>query len=64
MRLFTIFMTLSIAFGVTKANSQISVKPWEIHEGTEGVLKHKNSIHGDPNAYKFAKTPTVKDPGW
>ena len=64
MRLFTLFMTLSIAFGATKANSQISVKPWEIHEGTEGILKHKNSIHGDPNAYKLAKTPDVKDAGW
>lgn len=64
MRLFTIFMTLSIAFGVTKANSQISVNPWGIHEGTEGVLKHRNSIHGDPNAYKLAKIPTVKDAGW
>lgn len=64
MKSFTILMMLFIVFGPSQANSQISVSPWEIHEGTEGVLKHSSNIHGDPSAYKLMKIPGAKDAGW
>lgn len=63
MKLLKLF-TLLVGFGSLNAVAQIKVKPWVMNEGSEGVITQNLSIHGDPNAYKFAKIPSANDGGW
>ena len=63
-KLLRIVATLFIVFGTTEAVSQISVSPWKIHEGKEGVLAHEGKFAGDPSAYPWAKIPASNDSGW
>ena len=59
-----LLVMLLAALSFSKSFSQISISPWQIHEGTEGVVKHTNAIHGDRSAYKLAKIPGKNDGGW
>lgn len=54
---------LSLLFGQTVLMAQITVSPWQIHEGNEGVINFHNNYNGDPRAYSMAKIPTG-DAGW
>lgn len=63
-KLFTVFMALFIILGATKAYSQISVSPWKMHEGNEGVIEFRNEYNGDPRAYEKMTIPGKNDNGW
>ncbi len=54
----------ALAIVQTALMSQISVSPWQIHEGKEGVVSHTNPRNGDPSAYAKAKIPAQNDNGW
>jgi hypothetical protein len=43
---------------------QISVSPWQIHEGKEGIITHISPTNGDPSAYPKAAIPVKSDNGW
>ncbi len=50
--------------GLSTLTAQITVSPWEIHEGTEGIVKHDNPVNGDPSAYQKMKMPAQTAGGW
>ncbi|MCF8244251.1 MAG: AbfB domain-containing protein [Saprospiraceae bacterium] len=59
---FMFIFTLILGHSVLMA--QITVSPWQIHEGKEGVVSHANPRNGDPSAYEKAKIPAQDDNGW
>ena len=59
---FFIFCLASL-FYIGNAQAQITVSPWKIHEGTQGVINFTTNHHGDPAAYKMASIPQG-DNGW
>lgn len=54
---------LTLCFG-SMLNAQIAVSPWQIHEGTQGVIDFKTDHHGDSKAYSKMKIPASNDAGW
>lgn len=55
---------LTLVLGHTFMMAQITVSPWQIHEGKEGIVSHYNPNNGDPSAYEKAKIPAQNDNGW
>jgi hypothetical protein len=62
MKLFVALFALLLSHATLMA--QITVSPWQIHEGNEGVVSHSNPQNGDPSAYAKAKIPAESDKGW
>lgn len=58
-------LTALIALSVASSGyAGITVAPWQIHEGNEGVVSHSNPTNGDRSAYAKAQIPAQNDPGW
>gem|GEM_PF-916125 len=55
---------LILIIGPVVLMAQITVSPWQIHEGKEGIVNHANPKNGDPSAYAKAKIPAQNDNGW
>ena len=59
----TITALISLGFAASSF-AQITVSPWQIHEGNEGIVSHVNPVHGDRSAYAKAQIPAQNDSGW
>ena len=57
----TALIALSIA---SSAAAEVTVAPWQIHEGNEGIISHSNPVNGDRSAYSKAQIPAENDAGW
>ncbi len=59
------YLTALIALSfASSAAAQVTVAPWQIHEGNEGVVSHSNPVNGDRSAYRKAQIPAENDAGW
>ena len=63
MKFFVAFFALILGISSATLTAQITVSPWQIHEG-EGKISHYNPRNGDPSAYQKAKIPSEGDGGW
>ena len=65
MKQLNFFILLVVAvFCCSTSNAQITVSPWQIHEGKEGTIDFVTKFHGDPDAYQKASIPSATDGGW